>query len=496
MGFHPPQIKTCCCERPSDGKKHSVMIHPRWNNILVTLLALGLLCAACGPTASEPDAVPTEMTRDAGPPIRPEPGAGSSEGPGYTPSFESAECQFNTPSDYKIECGYLTVPEDRSQPEGTSIRLHVAIFKSTNPNPTSDPVIHLEGGPGGSSLDSASVYLETGGDEFLATRDYVMFNQRGTRYAVPSLECPGYAELMWEMAKQGLSREAQQERETEFLLDCQNDLLDQGINLAAYNSAANAADVGDLRIALGYEQVNLYGISYGSRLALTVMRDTPDGIRSVILDSVYPPQVDLYSQTPANAARAFKMVFADCAAEADCNRTYPDLERTFYRVIDELNANPQRVTLSHGSVTIDGDNFMDLAFGALYRKDAIPLVPHYPPPWKSCLNMDVTSVSGWLTRCNVEKRCLLNQTGTQAHQAWTCQPKSLTILLLRSSLTFVQRGSLGWPILSRTNRWSAIFRPWCWQEVMTPSRHQPGADSPLKRSTIASSTSSLASATT
>jgi len=319
--------------------------------------------------------MPTEMTRDAGHPITPKPDAGSSEGPGYTPSFESAECQFKTPSDYTVECGYLTVPENRSQPEGASIRLHVAIFKSTNPNPASDPVIHLEGGPGGSSLDSASVYLKAGGDEFLATRDYVMFNQRGTRYSVPSLECPGYTEMMWEMARQGLSREAQQERETEFLLDCQNDLLDQGINLAAYNSAANAADVRDLRIALGYEQVNLYGISYGTRLALTVMRDTSDGIRSVIIDSVYPPQVNLYSQTPANAARAFEMVFADCAAEADCNRTYPDLERTFYRVIDELNANPQRVTLSHGSVTIDGDNFMDLIFGALYRKDAIPWVP-------------------------------------------------------------------------------------------------------------------------
>jgi hypothetical protein len=114
---------------------------PVWNNVLVTLLALGLLCSACSTTASEPDAAPTETARDAGRSIVPERVAGSSDGPGYTPAFEPAECQFNTPTDYAVECGYLTVPENRSQPEGALVRLHVAIFKSTNPNPAPDPVV-------------------------------------------------------------------------------------------------------------------------------------------------------------------------------------------------------------------------------------------------------------------------------------------------------------------------------------------------------------------
>jgi pimeloyl-ACP methyl ester carboxylesterase len=78
--------------------------------------------------------------------------------------------------------------------------------------------------------------------------------------------------------------------EVEAMLRCRDRLIQEGIDLSAYNSAASAADVNDLRIALGYDQVNLYGVSYGSRLALTVMRDYPGILRSVILDSTYPPE--------------------------------------------------------------------------------------------------------------------------------------------------------------------------------------------------------------
>ena len=67
-------------------------------------------------------------------------------------------------------------------------------------------------------------------------------------------------------------------------------------DLMAYNTASNAADINDLRLALGYDQVNLWGGSYGTRLALGVMRDYPEGLRSVVLDSVYPPDVDLYME--------------------------------------------------------------------------------------------------------------------------------------------------------------------------------------------------------
>src|SRR5690606_39226772 len=100
----------------------------------------------------------------------------------------------------------------------------------------------------------------------------------------------------------------------EMLGECRERLLAEGVNLAVYDSAASAADVDDLRRALGYEQFNLYGISYGTRLAKTIMRDCPEGVRSVILDSSYPFAADLVAEMPANASRAFETFFAGCEA--------------------------------------------------------------------------------------------------------------------------------------------------------------------------------------
>jgi pimeloyl-ACP methyl ester carboxylesterase len=203
-----------------------------------------------------------------------------------------------------------------------------------------------------------------------------MFNQRGTHYAEPFLACPGRTEFQWELAEQELALEERNQAEVEFLLDCQDDLLSQGINLSAYNSAENAADVNDLRVALGYEQINLYGISYGSRLALTVMRDHPQGIRSAILDGVLPPQANLNQDIAMNAYRALNTVFEDCEADAVCSQAHPDLESTFHQVVDKLNANPVTIQLDEGSVTVDGYVFVDTIFQLLYSPTAIPWVPY------------------------------------------------------------------------------------------------------------------------
>ena len=295
--------------------------------------------------------------------------------PAYVPLFEPAECQFSEPRGYEVECGYLTVPEDRSHPAGPQIRLHVAIFPSTAENPAPDPVFHLVGGPGGSLLDMAGSYLMRGGAEFLKKRDYILFNQRGTHYAEPFLDCPGRTEFEWELAGQALTLEERNRRQVGFLLDCQDDLMERGINLAAYNTAENAADVEDLRLALGYEQVNLYGISYGSRLALTVMRDYPEGIRSAIIDGVLPLQANLDGEIAPQVHASLNAVFEDCAADPDCSQAHPDLEATFYRVVDELNAEPVSLRTGGKTVVVDGYDFLDTYFQLLYSSDAIPWIP-------------------------------------------------------------------------------------------------------------------------
>ena len=295
-----------------------------------------------------------------------------------TPAIQPADCKFQVPTNYEVECMDLTIPEDRSQPDGPTILLHVARFKSTSPNPAPDPVIHLYGGPGGSLLDTTAFYLQAGGDEILKTRDYILFNQRGTRYAEPFLDCPGGFDLNWEASQESLSKTQRQGKEIEFLLACHQDLVDQGINLAAYNSSENAADVYDLSAALGYEQVNLYGVSYGARLALTVMRDYPQIVRGAIIDSGYPMEIHISTEFALSAARAFDLIFDGCKADPICQDSYPDLETTFYRVIDELNAHPVPVNLDRGEVFINGNDILNLTFGSLYTfygSDGVSWIP-------------------------------------------------------------------------------------------------------------------------
>jgi pimeloyl-ACP methyl ester carboxylesterase len=130
---------------------------------------------------------------------------------------------------------------------------------------------------------------------------------------------------------------------------------------------------------LGYESWNLYGISYGTRLALTEMRDFPNGIRSVMLDSTYPLESDLYSAMPANLNRALSKLFADCEAHSGCSSIYPNLEEAFYGSVYDLNENPQLIgefgSESSPLLFLSGDVLMELIFQAFYVTELLPKLP-------------------------------------------------------------------------------------------------------------------------
>jgi pimeloyl-ACP methyl ester carboxylesterase len=292
--------------------------------------------------------------------------------PAYDPVFESADCPMHVPPGANVECGYLVVPEDRSHADSPLIRLAVAIIRSTSPTPQPDPIFYLEGGPGGVAMNSLDIWIEQG---FNAQRDMIVLAQRGTAYAEPSLNCPEMGD--WTRRYMG-SAEATMRSQ---LLICRRRLVDEGVSLSMYNSAANAADVNDLRRVLGYNQVNLLGISYGTRLALTTMRDFPQHIRSVVLDSTYPPHVDSFAEHAANTVRAFDALFAGCAADPACNAAYPNLDQTFYRLINDLNEQPAMVEFvdftSGETVTMPvyGDDLIDLFFLLMYDTEAIRYLP-------------------------------------------------------------------------------------------------------------------------
>lgn len=137
----------------------------------------------------------------------------------------------------------------------------------------------------------------------------------------------------------------------------------------------------ELRRVLGYEEVNLWGASYGTRLALTVMRDHPEGVRSVVLDSVYPPDADLAVEGPGNARRAFDRLFASCAENEVCREAYPDLETVFFNTVAQLNATPVSSTITDtltGEVypaVLTGDGLVGLVFQILYDSELRLMLP-------------------------------------------------------------------------------------------------------------------------
>ncbi len=294
------------------------------------------------------------------------------------PRFEFADCPFPVPPGEGVECGYLIVPEDRTDPASRTIRLAVAILRSKSDHPAPDPVIYLEGGPGGYPLAFPELWYDS---PIRDSRDLILLDQRGTGYSEPPMDCPEIDQLVLDTLDDQLGDEEELKQNTITALKCRDRLAAEGVNLAAYNSIENAADVADLRIVLGIETWNLYGISYGTRLALTIMRDHPAGVRSVVLDSVYPPEVEAYADLLPDGLRAFQALFDGCAADTECSTAYPQLEQVFYDLLPQLNADPPLVTVEHPfregtyDFLLTGDALIEAMFGALYATEVIPYLP-------------------------------------------------------------------------------------------------------------------------
>ncbi len=302
--------------------------------------------------------------------------------PGHpTSAFQSAPCPFQLGAGIvdgqQVNCGYVTVPENRNVNDGRKMKLAIAIFKAPQylNTPDPDPVLRLDGGPGGPSLDNWAHYVTAANyNTLIFDHDLIMFDQRGTGYSTPSLKCPELISL------QDSSSGGSQQTYEQAARTCHDRLVAQGIDLNGYNSLQNAADVRDLIDALGYQQMTLYGVSYGTRLALTVMRLYPSVVHASVLDSVYPPDHNR-NDLPSDAQRVFNVLFQGCAKDASCNAKYPNLESVFYNLVDTLNAHPisfntvDPTTNNQYPVSFAGNDLVSWLFSTLYYTSFIPALP-------------------------------------------------------------------------------------------------------------------------
>jgi pimeloyl-ACP methyl ester carboxylesterase len=247
-------------------------------------------------------------------------------------SVRLQSCQLGaagTPRRVSAECGRVAVPENREEPDGRSIELFVAIVRSRAKHPAPDPLVFLAGGPGQAASESF-VPLAPAFSRIRSQRDVVLVDQRGTGRSNP-LDCdlPAGAAL----------------REESGSAIAQRCLASLDTDPRHYATPVAVRDLEAVREALGAERLNLYGVSYGTRVALAYLRRHPDRVRSAILDGVVPADVALGPDTEQDARRALDALFARCQRDPGCAKAFPDVRASFDALSARLEREPATLRL-------------------------------------------------------------------------------------------------------------------------------------------------------
>jgi pimeloyl-ACP methyl ester carboxylesterase len=232
------------------------------------------------------------------------------------------------------DCGELNVPEDSSDPNGRHIRLHFARVPAINRRKQPDPLFVLAGGPG----MAATIFYATASLSFARIhrdRDIVLVDQRGTGRSNP-LNCAQDDKDLYRAS------------DAEVAADARRCLaaLEKTANVAFYTTSVAVQDLDTVRAALGYQRINLYGVSYGTRVAQHYVRRFPDRARSVILDGVVPPQLALGTATALNAERALTRILERCANDGECKKHFGDPFVSYHALRNSLHAHPVPVSLT------------------------------------------------------------------------------------------------------------------------------------------------------
>ncbi len=264
------------------------------------------------------------------------------------PRYASAACPSsmqNQAGTAEIICGRLHVPANRQAPAGAEVSLFVLRIKAPTAQPQ-PPLLILAGGPGEAASSQLAQWLRS---ELWRDFDIILLDQRGAGLSRPLLACPELAEVV----------------DSAGIRACRARLLAAGIELADYSSAASVQDLRDLLRALELPAVNLYGQSYGSRLALEFAQQFQVQVGAIVLDGLYPPQAQVLAALAENVQRALEQLFADCRADALCNRAYPNLAAQFKATVTALDARPAEVGVAGGALRLTGADFALYVSGLL-----------------------------------------------------------------------------------------------------------------------------------
>lgn len=249
-----------------------------------------------------------------------------------------------------VICGRVDVPENHDAPEGPRIKLSFAVLKAHTQSPAPDPLVYLHGGPGGGAVRDLAGIVVPIFEGHRMRRDVVTFDQRAAGISSDMVTC--FATFENSLVDLFQPQNLDGAKIEDILAKCTGELQADGRNLSAYNTVQNAKDVRAVMQALGYGDYNIYGISYGTKLALEVMRSAPEGVRSVVLDSVFPPNSRSYDTNILPVQEGVQQVVNQCAADAACSAAFPDLEATIQRVAVKLEKNPIPAARGRAEITV------------------------------------------------------------------------------------------------------------------------------------------------
>lgn len=266
-------------------------------------------------------------------------------------------------------CGSLRVYENRQARTGRQIDLTIVVLPAVGNRPKPDPLFFLAGGPGQAAAQMArelAGLLQT----IQRDRDIVLVDQRGTGKSHP-LNCRSDDDTLRSLSE---SDDASMARLRRCL-----DHLDADVR--QYTTPIAMDDLDDVRAYLGYDRINLYGVSYGTRAALVYLRRHGSHVRTITLDGVAPMNMHIPLFAARDAQQALDGLLHDCDADASCRATYPGLAQRVRALVARVAANPPHVRLKHPRTGVEEDVVINDRFlptvllGALYSPITASVVP-------------------------------------------------------------------------------------------------------------------------
>ncbi|WP_327046864.1 alpha/beta hydrolase [Microbispora sp. NBC_01189] len=307
--------------------------------------------------------------------------AAAAAGETRTAPVEERPCPVTVPAG--TTCGYLLVPERRDVPNSRTIKVGYAVHRAGGEAPgqargqatvqapgqapgqagaqDADPVVYMSGGPGSASLPLTGLLTR-----MLPGRDVVVLEQRGGRYSEPRLSCPEIVEGIVDTLRTPGPTVDETAAVVRRAGACQSRLESEHVDLRGYRTAEIAADIVDLRAALGYRRWYLFGVSYSTRPMLRAAALDPEGSRGVVLDSLLPPRARWYDESPGSLMATMAKL---------------GLTTRFDAAVAALNAHPAAydtrdpLTRKRLTVWLNGDDVATLLAEALHETDVIPIVP-------------------------------------------------------------------------------------------------------------------------